>query len=65
MRTTVDLDTDLFERLRIEAAKRRVSFKQLALETSEAAVLEDRARRKNETLLQELSRRVEQLEKKL
>lgn len=29
MRTTVDLDSDLLERLRMEAAKRRVSFKQL------------------------------------
>lgn len=44
--------------------EQRVCFKQLALETTEAAVLEDRARRQNETLLQELSRRVEQLEKK-
>jgi hypothetical protein len=29
MRTTVDLDADLLERLRVEAAKQRVSFKQL------------------------------------
>lgn len=29
MRTTVDLDPDLLERLRVESAKRRVSFKQL------------------------------------
>jgi hypothetical protein len=42
--------------------EQRVCFKQLALETSEAAVLEDRARRKHETLLDELQRRVGQLE---
>lgn len=42
--------------------QQRVSFKQLSLEASEAAVLEDRARRKTETLLEELRRRVEQLE---
>ena len=44
--------------------EQRVCFKQLALETSEAAVLEDRARRKNETLLEELQGRVDRLEKK-
>jgi len=41
----------------------RVSYKQVALEKSEAAVLEDRARRKTEALLEELERRVQQLEK--
>jgi hypothetical protein len=44
--------------------EQRVCFKQLALETSEAAVLEDRARRKTESLLEELQQRIEQLEKK-
>jgi hypothetical protein len=44
--------------------EQRVCFKQLALETSEAAVLEDRARRKTEALLEELQRRVEQMENK-
>jgi plasmid stability protein len=29
VRTTVDLDTDLLERLRVEAARRRISFKDL------------------------------------
>ena len=29
MRTTVDLDADLLERLRVESARRRTSFKQL------------------------------------
>jgi hypothetical protein len=43
--------------------EQRVSYKQLALETSEAAVLEDRARRKTEALLEQLQRRIEQLEK--
>jgi hypothetical protein len=43
--------------------EQRVCFKQLALETSEAAVLEDRARRKTEALLEETKRRIEQLEK--
>ena len=43
--------------------EQRVSFKQLALETSEAAVLEDRARRKTEALLEQLQQRVKQLEK--
>lgn len=47
------------ERLQEE---QRVSYKQLALETSEAAVLEDRARRKTDALLEQLRRRIEQLE---
>ena len=47
------------ERLQSE---QRVCFKQLALETGEAAVLEDRARRRAEALLEELQRRVAQLE---
>lgn len=55
---------ELRERVERLQDEQRVSFKQLALETSEAAVLEDRARRHHETLLQEFSRRVEQLEKK-
>lgn len=40
----------------------RVCFKQLSLETSEAAVLEDRARRKTDALLEQLQRRIEELE---
>ena len=44
--------------------EQRVCFKQLELETSETAVLEDRARRKTETLLEELQRRVAELENK-
>jgi hypothetical protein len=43
--------------------EQRVCFKQVALETGEAAVLEDRARRKTEILLEELQRRVDRLEK--
>jgi hypothetical protein len=58
-----DLVNELRERDERLQGEQRVSFKQLALETSEAAVLEDRARRKTEALLAELKRRVEQLEK--
>lgn len=43
--------------------EQRVCFKQLALETSEAAMLEARARQKSKALLEELTRRIEQLEK--
>jgi hypothetical protein len=43
--------------------ERRVSFKQIALETSEAATLEDRARRKTEALLEDLQRRIDQMAK--
>jgi hypothetical protein len=43
--------------------EQQVCFKQVALETSEAAVLADRARRQTDTLLEELKRRVEKLEK--
>ncbi len=39
----------------------RVSFKQLALESSEAATLEERGRRKTEILLEELQRRVDEM----
>ncbi len=42
--------------------EQRVCLKQLSLENTEAAVLEDRARRKTEALLAELKHRVEQLE---
>jgi len=42
--------------------EQRVCFKQLSLEATEAAVLEDRARRATETLLEELKRRVQRLE---
>jgi hypothetical protein len=45
--------------------EQRVCFKQLSLETSEAAVLEDRARRKGDVLLEELTRRMEELEKRM
>lgn len=47
------------ERLQDE---QRVCFKQLALETSEAEVLQDRARRRTEALLEQLQRRINQLE---
>src|SRR6266550_483197 len=58
-----DLTKELRERDERLQGEQRVSFKQLSLESSEAAVLEDRARRKTETLLEELTRRVDELEK--
>ena len=58
-----DLTRELRERDERLQGEQRVSFKQLSLESSEAAVLEDRARRKNEALLAELRNRIEQLEK--
>ena len=57
------LESELREGHQRLQEEQRVCFKQLALETSEAAVLEDRARRKTETLLEELGHRIEQLEK--
>jgi hypothetical protein len=44
--------------------EQRVCFKQVTLEISEAATLEDRSRRKTDTLLAELQRRVDEIEKK-
>jgi hypothetical protein len=61
--TRVDgLASELRERDAHLLDEQRVCFKQLALETSEAAVLEDRARRRAEALLEELQRRLGQLE---
>ena len=57
------LENELRERDAHLRDEQRVCFKQLALETSEAAVLEDRARRRAEALLEELQRRVAELEK--
>ena len=58
--------SDLFKELRARDERlldeQRVCFKQLSLETSETVVLQDRARRKAEALLEELTRRVERLE---
>jgi uncharacterized membrane-anchored protein YhcB (DUF1043 family) len=59
-----ELVSEFRERVMHLQEEQRVSLKQLALETSEAATLEDRARRKTETMLQELQRRIEQLEAK-
>ena len=50
------------ERISLLQEERRVSFKQLAIEASEAATLEDRARRKTDALLEDLQRRIDQLE---
>jgi hypothetical protein len=44
--------------------EQRVCFKQVSLELSETATLEDRSRRKAETLLAEIQRRLEEIEKK-
>jgi hypothetical protein len=59
-----DLVRELHEREERVLDEQRVCFKQLSLEASEAAVLEERARRKTDALLEEIKRRVEQLEKK-
>lgn len=56
--------TELRERDERLTAEQRVCFKQLSLETSEAAALEDRARRKTESELEDLKTRLEQLEKR-
>jgi hypothetical protein len=56
------LTNELRERDERLQDEQRVCFKQLALETGEAAVFEDRARRKTEALLEETRRRIEQLE---
>lgn len=59
-----ELVSELRERDELLREEQRVCFKQLALETSEGTVLEDRARRKSEALLAELQQRIAQLEKK-
>jgi hypothetical protein len=59
-----ELVSELRERDEHLRDEQRICFKQLALETSEAAVLEDRARRKAEALLEELQRRVEKLDER-
>ncbi|HEX9424773.1 MAG TPA: hypothetical protein VF899_16160, partial [Pyrinomonadaceae bacterium] len=57
-----ELIKELRERDEHLREEQRVCFKQLSLEASEAAVREDRARRRTESLLEELRRRIEQLE---
>ena len=57
------LVTELRERDERLQGEQRVYFKQLSLESGEAAVLEDRARRKTEALLEKLVHRIEELEK--
>jgi len=44
--------------------EQHVCFKQVTLEMSEAATLENRSRRKTDTLLAELQRRLDEIEKK-
>jgi len=55
-----DLVRELHEREERILDEQRVCFKQLSLEASEAAVLEERARRKTDALLEEVKHRVEQ-----
>jgi hypothetical protein len=55
---------ELRERDGLLRDEQRVCYKQINLEMSEAATLEDRSRRKTETLLAEIQRRLEELEKK-
>jgi DNA repair exonuclease SbcCD ATPase subunit len=57
------LVNELRERMMHLQEEQRVSSRQLALETSEAATLADRARRKTEALLAELQRRIDELGK--
>lgn len=57
------LANELRERDQQRLDEQRVCFKQLALEASEAAVLEDRARRKTDALVEELQRRVDKVTK--
>ncbi|MEP6568961.1 MAG: hypothetical protein ABJC10_04235 [Acidobacteriota bacterium] len=57
-----ELINELHEREQQLQDEQRVCLKQLSLETSEAAVPEDRARRKIETLLAELQGRIAELE---
>jgi len=59
-----ELCAELRERDELLREEQRVCFKQVALEASEAATLEDRSRRRTETLLAELQRRLEEIEKK-
>ena len=49
---------ELRERIALVQEEQRVSFKQLSLESSEAAILEERARRKTEALIEELRMKV-------
>jgi len=59
-----DLIDELRARDEILHAEQRVCFKQLSLQSGEAATLEDRARRRTETIVAELQSRIEKLEKK-
>ena len=61
-RTMAALVSEFRERVMHVQEEHRVGFKQLALESSEAATLEDRRRRQTEALLEELHRRLDQLE---
>lgn len=53
-----DLGSELRERIQHLLDEQRVCIRQLALKTSEEAVLEERARRATELRLDELARRI-------
>ena len=59
-----ELINEMRERAQHSLDEQRVWFKQLALEASEAAVLEDRARRKTEALLEDVQSRLADMERK-
>jgi chromosome segregation ATPase len=53
------LINEMRERAQLMQEEHRVAYRQLSLETREAAALEERARRKTEALLEELQRRID------
>jgi len=59
-----ELTREMQDRLERMTDEQRVCFKQLSLEATEASVLEDRARRKTESLLEEFRGRLAQIESK-
>lgn len=56
--------SELRDRIEHLQDEHRVAFKQLSLEASETSVLEDRARRQTESLIEELKQRVDDLKPK-
>jgi uncharacterized membrane-anchored protein YhcB (DUF1043 family) len=58
------LQNEIRERIQHLLDEQRVSVRQISLQTSEEAVLVDRARRATELRLDELSRKIEKLVKK-
>ena len=58
----VELSQEMQQRLAQLTDEQRVCFKQLSLEATEASVLEDRARRKTEAMLEELRGRLDRIQ---